>query len=413
MVNELLLFSIIAGIIFFGFGGEIFFKRTGISYYLFLILIGVVLGPVLGVFPRQPLIPVLGVFSSFTLIMILFYSGMDMRIREVIKESPRTIVQVTVYVVSSIFVIGISMHFILGWDLVQSLIFGSMVGGETASVVVIPLSRSLKLGNNTITFLTLESILNSIYSIVFYTAFVGLYKSGTPSWTAPLATIGMNFTIGITIGVILSIAWMFVLKFFRDFKYTYVLTLGLLLTTYAVTEVLHGSGLVAVLIFGLFLGSSKSVLARFRQRFDVIDLKNQFYKFQGEISFLMETFFFVFLGLVFVIKPSEVLSNLLFGLLILGILMTFRFIATRLSTKNSILHADRYAIFLICAQGVVPATLSISALSDGIPLANTFISLAVYVIILTNIVTTVGLMMIVRKNRNGDGQKTDEVTPSQ
>ncbi|MDE1765046.1 MAG: cation:proton antiporter [Thaumarchaeota archaeon] len=410
MVNELLLFSIIAGIIFFGFGGEIFFKRTGISYYLFLILIGVVLGPLLGVFPRQPLIPVLGVFSSFTLIMILFYSGMDMRIREVIKESPRTLVQVTVYVVSSIFVIGISLHFILGWDLIQSLIFGSMVGGETASVVVIPLSRSLNLGNNTITFLTLESILNSIYSIVFYTAFVGLYKSGIPSWTAPLATIGMNFTIGIAIGVILSIAWMFVLKFFRDFKYTYVLTLGLLLTTYAVTEVLHGSGLVAVLIFGLFLGSSKAVLTRFRQKFDVADLKNQFYKFQGEISFLMETFFFVFLGLVFVIKPSEVLSNLVFGLFILGILMTFRFIATRLSTKNSALHADRYAIFLICAQGVVPATLSISALSDGIPLANTFVSLAVYVIILTNIVTTVGLMMLVRKNRNGNGQKTNEAT---
>ncbi|HJT09822.1 MAG TPA: cation:proton antiporter [Candidatus Nitrosotalea sp.] len=410
-MNELLLFSIIAGIIFFGFGGEIFFKRTGISYYLFLILIGVVLGPILAIFPRQPLVPVLGIFSSFTLIMILFYSGMDMKIREVIKGSPRTIVQVTIYVVSSIFIIGISVHFILGWDIVQSLIFGSMVGGETASVVVIPLSRSLRLGQNTVTFLTLESILNSIYSIVFYTAFVGLYKTGSSSWITPLTTIGMNFMIGITLGVVLSIAWMFMLKFFHGFKYTYVLTLGLLLTTYAITEVLHGSGLVAVLIFGLFLGSSKPVLSRLRQRFDISDLKDQFYKFQGEISFLMETFFFVFLGLVFVIKPSEILSNLLLGVLILGILMAFRFIATTLSTKNSALYNDRHTIFLICAQGVVPATLSVAALGEGIPLADTFVSLAVYVIILTNIVTTVGSIIITRKNRNSEPQPNDTIVP--
>ncbi len=411
MVNELLLFSVIAGIIFFGFGGEIFFKRTGISYYLFLILIGVVLGPILAIFPRQPLVPVLGIFSSFTLIMILFYSGMDMKIREVIKGSPRTIVQVTIYVVSSIFIIGISMHFILGWDIVQSLIFGSMVGGETASVVVIPLSRSLRLGQNTVTFLTLESILNSIYSIVFYAAFVGLYKTGTSSWVTPLTTIGMNFVIGITLGVLLSIAWMFLLKFFHGFKYTYVLTLGLLLTTYAITEVLHGSGLVAVLIFGLFLGSSKSVLSRLRQRFDISDLKDQFYKFQGEISFLMETFFFVFLGLVFVIKPSEILSNLMLGVLILGILMAFRFIATTLSTKNSTMYNDRHTIFLICAQGVVPATLSVAALGEGIPLADTFVSLAVYVIILTNIVTTVGSIIIARKNRNNEPRSNDTLEP--
>jgi cell volume regulation protein A len=398
MINEIIIFSVAAGIIFLGFGGEIFFKKTGISYYLFLILIGVILGPIFNIFPREPLIPVLGLFASFTLIMILFYSGMDMRIREVIKGSPRTIVQVTIYVVSSIFLIGISLHFIFQWDIIQSLIFGAMVGGETASVVVIPLSRSLKLGQNTITFLTLESILNSIYSIVFYEAFVSLYKTGTNNWTIPVITIGTSFSIGIMVGIGLSITWMFVLKSVRNYKYTYVLSLGLLFTTYAITELLHGSGLVAVLIFGLFLGSSQVILSRLKQRFDLVELNAQFYKFQGEISFLMETFFFVFLGLVFVIIPSKIFSNFMLGFVILGILMLFRFIATKASTRKSELSKDQLAIFLICAQGVVPATLSIAALNDGIPLASTFVSLVVYVIILTNIVTTIGSILITRKN---------------
>lgn len=399
MINEIIVFSAAAGIIFLGFAGEIFFKKTGISYYLFLISVGIVLGPVFNVFPRDPLIPVLGLFASFTLIMILFYSGMDMRIKEVIRGSPRTVVQVTIYVVSSIFLIGFSLHFILKWDLLQSLIFGSMVGGETASVVVIPLSRSLRLGQNTITFLTLESILNSIYSIVFYEAFVSLYKTGTSNWTLPLITIGTNFSIGIAVGIGLSIVWMFVLKYVRNFKYTYVLSLGLLFVTYAITEVLHGSGLVAVLIFGLFLGSSKVILSRLGQKFDLADMNEQFYKFQGEISFLMETFFFVFLGLVFVITPSTILSNLMLGLLVIGILLVFRFIATKASTIKSELRKDQLAIFIICAQGVVPATLSIAALNDGIPLANTFVSIAVYVIILSNIVTTAGSILVARKNK--------------
>ncbi|MEO9307935.1 MAG: cation:proton antiporter [Nitrososphaera sp.] len=400
MINELLVFSVVAGIIFLGFVGEIFFKKTGISYYLFLIMIGVILGPIFDVFPREPLIPVLGIFASFTLIMILFYSGMDMKIREVIKGSPRTMVQVTIYVVSSIFLIGIALHFILNWDLIQSLIFGAIVGGETASVVVIPLSRSLNLGHNTITFLTLESILNSIYSIVFYEAFVSLYKTGTNNWAVPVITIGTSFSIGILVGIVLSISWMFVLKFARNFKYTYVLTLGLLFTTYTVTEFLHGSGLVAVLIFGLFLGSSKVVLSRLRQKFDLVEMNDQFYKFQGEVSFIMETFFFVFLGLVFIIVPDAILTNVVLGLVILGILLLVRYIATKASTQKSELKKDQLAIILICAQGVVPATLSISALNDGIPLANTFVSLAVYVIILTNIVTTVGSIFIARKNKS-------------
>jgi len=399
VINEIIVFSAAAGIIFLGFAGEIFFKKTGISYYLFLISVGIVLGPVFNVFPREPLIPVLGLFASFTLIMILFYSGMDMRIKEVIRGSPRTVVQVTIYVVSSIFLIGFSLHFILKWDLLQSLIFGSMVGGETASVVVIPLSRSLRLGQNTITFLTLESILNSIYSIVFYEAFVSLYKTGTSNWTLPLITIGTSFSIGIVVGVGLSIVWMFVLRYVRNFKYTYVLSLGLLFVTYAITEVLHGSGLVAVLIFGLFMGSSKIILTRLGQKFDLADMNEQFYKFQGEISFLMETFFFVFLGLVFVITPSTILSNLMLGLLVIGILLVFRFIATKASTIKSELRKDQLAIFIICAQGVVPATLSIAALNDGIPLANTFVSIAVYVIILSNIVTTAGSILVARKNR--------------
>jgi len=398
MINEITVFVAIAVIIVLGFGGEIFFKKTGISYYLFLIFVGIMLGPIFHVFPRDSMIPVLGIFSSFTLIMILFYSGMDMKIREVIKGSSRTLVQVVIYVISSIFAIGIFGHLIFKWDLVQSLIFGSMIGGETTAAVVIPLARSLKLQEKTVTFLTLESLVNSILSIVMFAAFLNLYKTGTASWIIPLETIGLNFFVGIVLGLVLSILWLFVLKFLQNFKYTYVFTLGLLFVTYSVTQILGGSGLIAVLIFGLLIGNERSVFSFFHKKLTIGEMREHFNKFQSEMSFLMETFFFVFLGLTFLINPEEIFSNIILSLVFLGILLLFRYIATKISTRNSELSKDKKIIFVICAQGIVPATLSIVALNEGIPLANTFLNLTVYVIILTNIVTTIGTLWMTKRS---------------
>ena len=399
MINEITVFVAIAVIIFLGFSGEIFFKKTGVSYYLFLIFVGMMLGPIFHVFPRDSMIPVLGIFSSFTLIMILFYSGMDMKIRDVIMGSGRTLIQVSIYVISSIFAIGIFGHLVFKWDLIQSLIFGSMVGGETTAAVVIPLIRNLKLQEKTMTFLTLESLINSILSIVMFTTFLDLYKNGITSWTIPLETIGSNFFVGIVLGIALSISWLFVLRFLQNFKYTYVLTIGLLFATYSITQILGGSGLIAVLIFGLLIGSEKSVFLFLHQKFTISDMREQFNKFQSEMAFLMETFFFVFLGLTFLINPGEIISNILLSSTILGILLFFRYIATKISTQGSDLAKDKKIIFLICAQGIVPATLSIVALNEGLPLANTFLNLTVYVIILTNIITTAGTLWMTKRSR--------------
>ena len=400
MISNVVVFSVVAGIIFLGFGGEILFKKTGISYYLFLLLLGIIFGPVLHIFPREPLIPVLGLFSTFTLIMVLFYSGMDMRIRDVISGSHRVLTQVVIYVIASIFAVGLFGHFVLKWDLIQSLMFGCMIGGETTAAVVVPITRTLKLQEKTIVFLTLESLVNSILSIVFFVAFLDLYQHGTTSWLVPLQSIGESFSIGIALGLGFSILWLFVLRYLQGYKYMYVFTLGLLFGTYTIVNILHGSGLVAVLIFGLLIGNEKSVLRRLRQKFSISDMSEQFKKFQSEISFLMEAFFFVFLGLTFVIELRTMAYNLAIAGAFLAILMTIRYYATKISTRGSDLQKDRQTIFLICAMGIVPATLSIVGLNVGLPLANTFLNLTVYVIILTNIVTTVGVLWSSRKAKS-------------
>ncbi len=59
MMDSSLVFAVVAGIIVIGFAGEFFFKKTGIPIFIFLILIGIILGPILNLFPRASLISVL------------------------------------------------------------------------------------------------------------------------------------------------------------------------------------------------------------------------------------------------------------------------------------------------------------------------------------------------------------------
>ena len=51
----------------------------------------------------------------------------------------------------------------------------------------------------------------------------------------------------------------------------------------------------------------------------------------------------------------------------------------------------------MCAQGLTPATLAILAVSLQLPHSDTFVNIVTYIIILTNIVTTVGAILSQRE----------------
>ena len=399
MADTIFIFSLVSAIIIVGFLGELFFKRTGVPVFVFLILIGIFIGPVLNFFPRSSIVPSLGVFAELTLLMVLFYGGMDTRIGAVMRGGGRAFLQVVIYVLGSTIAIAFVVHFVLGWSLISSFIFASMVGGETTAAVVIPLSRSLRLPEVTVAFLTLESAMNSILSIVLFFAFVGAFQTGSTNWPSTLSTIAANFSVGIVLGGALSIAWVFILHRYQDRKYTYVLTLGLMFATYAISSRLGGSGELSVLVFGIVLGNY-ALLNRFLNRkFSMDVLQERLGIFQEEISFLMETLFFVFLGLAFEITTSQIAGNLLIGGGVVLILIVFRIMATTASTKGSELARDRNQIILMCAQGLTPATLAIIAVNLGLPNADYALNIVTYVILITNVIAAVGAILRMRSKK--------------
>ncbi|MCL4400942.1 cation:proton antiporter, partial [Candidatus Parvarchaeota archaeon] len=397
--NPVEIFSIVAAIILIGFAGDQFFRRTGVPSFLFLILAGIIIGPILGIFSPTMLLPALGTISILTLTMVLFSGGIYINIRALLRNGGRIFTQVILYVILSMIIIAFFAHSVLGWDWTQALIFGSIVGGETTAAVMVPLARRLPLVEDVRVFLTVESALNSILTVIFFITFVGLYQSGGVSLSNAVSSIASNLSIGIVIGLALSLIWIYLLNAIKKYKYTYVLTLGLLFLTYSVSSSLGGSGLLAVLIFGIVLGNHGFIGEIIHKVFKMSTLEKRLAEFQEEISFLLETFFFVFLGLIFSIALSSLLFGLIIGSAIVIILLASRAFATTISTFRSRLAYNKKTIFLLCAQGLTPATLAILALSYNIPLANTFVELVTYIIIITNIVTTVGSYLAFNSNK--------------
>lgn len=215
MLDAPVVFAVIAAILIIGFLGDLFFKKTGVPFFIFLILIGIILGPILNVFPREPLLPALALFAELTLLMVLFYGGLDTRFDAALKGGGRAFIQVSIYVLASTTIIGLLVNLFLRWDILQSFIFASMVGGETTVAVVIPLSRSLNFKEVTVAFLTLETAMNTIFSIVLFFTFVGAYTTGVSNWLAALTTIAEDFGVGIALGALLGIAWVYILHFLQ------------------------------------------------------------------------------------------------------------------------------------------------------------------------------------------------------
>jgi len=383
-------------IIFLGYIGEQIFKKTHIPSFLFLVLAGFILGPVLKVLQPASLIPLLGILAEVTLMMVIFHGGMDLKARTLLKDGWRPFVQVAVYVSISIILVTIMGYFLLHFSIVIALIFGSIVGGETTTVVIIPLSRELDIKEKSVMFLTFEAALNSIVLVILFLTFVGLYQSGTASVYSTIDSIISTFSIGIFIGLILSIIWIYLLNFLKNQKYTYVLTLGLLFLTFGLTQKAGGSGYLAVIIFGIVFGNHKFISELFRKKIKMDQLEKKIFDLQSEITFILKTFFFVFLGLILSLSFSSLLFGLEFGAVILGVLLIARTIAVYISTHGSDMIKDRVPIFISLAQGLTPATLAILALEDKIPQASTFLILVTYVIIFTNVVTTVGAFVSLR-----------------
>ena len=396
MDPAIIAFLVAAIIIILGFLGEEFFNRTSIPDSILLLLFGVLLGPVFQLFAHEELLAITPYFAALALIIILFDGGLNMDIREAVKNSPRALILAIIGWILNVLVTAALTKTLLGWRLLDGLLLGSIVGGGS-SIRVIALIRKLKVTEKIETVLSLESILTDVLCTVGAFTAINILLSGEVSIQAALGSVGIAFGVGILVGLGFGVAWLIILERIKGKPNAYMLTLAMLFLTYVVATNLNGNGALSALFFGLIIGNSRPIAKQLKFR-TTISIDNNVRDFHSQISFLIRSFFFVFTGLLFSFSSY---FSVIFGLLLSVTFLGIRFVVVKLAAVKSELHEYENLMTIMFPRGLAAAVLASLPLTMLGSSYQIFPEIAFIVIITTIMITTVGVAAIKkRKSRS-------------
>ena len=234
------------------------FSRTKIPDVLFLIIIGIGVGPLLGLTSPAFFGAVGPVFTIITLIIILFESGLTLKLASLRSafRGAMTLAPLTFFVTMGI-VAGFTLWF-TDLGIIPAFILGAIVG-STSEAVIIPLVRQLRTKEDTLTLLSVESTLNDVLSIVITVTLVEAYVIGKFEVASVSGDLIASFLVAIIFGVIGAFIWSTVLNRIHAIKNAMFTTPAFVFVIYGIVETLGFSGAIAALAFGITLGNIESI----------------------------------------------------------------------------------------------------------------------------------------------------------
>jgi potassium/hydrogen antiporter len=396
MVNTLLFLLLMSGIFLLGFFGNIFFKKTKISDILILIFVGMLLGPIFHLIPInivELLKSFTPIFAAVALIILLFDGGLCLNFTKVVNEIKNSFIFTILIFLFTAGISGVFLHYVFGVEWIFGFLAGSIIGG-TSSAIVIPLVTRSSAGEKTRIILTLESAMTDVFCVVATITIAGLIVSQSINATNIAQGIFSAFAIATVIGLVGGLIWIKVLRDYTETKdFDYLLTLAFLFLLYVATEYLNGNGAFCALIFGLVLGNASTILKAFKMK--EFTMEKSMSHFQTEISLLIKTFFFVYLGIIIDLTIIS-LETILISLGLIVVLIIVRILAAKLLFSKSLNKTDQNIISALHARGLAAAVLATYPISIGIinDFTNKLVAVVFLVILITNITTTIYLFLV-------------------
>ena len=281
-------------VIFLGVAGEAFFKKTGIPDVAFLMILGVIIGPVLGLIQPDTVIQVVPYFAALALIIIMFDGGLNLHIKHVVQTAHFSTTLAFLGFIVSVLIISLAAHYILEWTLLESVLLGSIVGGSS-SAIVFGLVRNVKISEETRSMLSFESALTDILATIIAFILFEAVLAGQFDISTLEETLGKAIVVGLVLGFGVGIPWMYVSSKLGNAQHAYMLTLGILFVLFFLANTYGESGALTALIFGLMIGNKKYLSKVLKFKLPKIETDDPTH---NQLTFLVRSFFFVFVGLM-------------------------------------------------------------------------------------------------------------------
>jgi NhaP-type Na+/H+ or K+/H+ antiporter len=244
-----------------GVGSQWIAWRLRMPAIVLMLVAGILIGPVLGIFdPARDIGPLMGPMISIAVAIILFEGGLSLNFHTL--QDAVGGVRRLVYIGAPLgwLMSALSLHYVAGLSWSSSAVFGGIMI-VTGPTVIAPLLRTARLSRRPATLLQWEAILNdpigALAAVLAFEVVIALNTATTASEAMLELFIGaaVATAAGVAAGIGLSRA------FKRGWVPEYMkvpVLFALLLGVFAASDaVLHESGLLAVTIMGIVIANSK------------------------------------------------------------------------------------------------------------------------------------------------------------
>jgi len=326
--------------------------------------------------------------GTLALIVVLLEAGFKLSLTEVITRLPEAGGFAVASFALSALAATAALHYVFGWQLLYALFTGVILGGYSSNVVL-PIISKLSASAAARTLVSLESVINDVFCIVFAFIVLGVMgSSGSPDLAQAGKNLASAFTTAIVIGVIAGVFWMKVLRTFQKNKpLAYVVTLALAFILYAFAEAAGGNGAIAVLVFGLALGNGQRLAEAFKWQGDYA-IATPMKDVQTAVVFFVNTFFFVYLGLLFDFKTFNELAILVTAAVLVALYAGRAIAVYALTRVNAALKDQSRYLMWFAPRGLAAAVLAFLPASQGKSIPG-LVETAFLAILATNIIAAI------------------------
>ena len=184
--------------------------------------------------------------------LILFEGGLDLDLEQIIQRFGFAFLLAAGAFFISAFLIAVVYKVLTHSSWIHGLLLGATLGC-VSSAVILPVASMLNIPDNVKTTIHLEAALSDMLGVVMTLVLIRLAPMAAfDAGHAFNAVIGA-FTTAIVGAVAFGMLWLWVLSRLKESPFSYMMTLAAVFVLYGFTELVHGSGPMAALTFGVVL----------------------------------------------------------------------------------------------------------------------------------------------------------------
>jgi len=400
MQNIALVIAVVGGLIFLAHLFLHIFSRTRVPDVLLLIVVGIILGPASNLVSTESFGLVGPVFVTVTLIVILFEGGIALKLSALKSALSKAVKLALTSFFLTMIVVGVTAHLLLSLEWIPSLIVGS-IAASTSEAIIIPLINQLKTSEKMHALLSVESSINDVLSVAVTLALIGAYQLGDINFGIITGDLIASFLVAIVFGFGGAFLWSLILRRIHTMKNAMFTTVAIVFALFGLVETLGFSGAIAALAFGITIGNIESIkLPRLGKPLagEPVGLSETERAFFTEASFLLKTFFFIYLGISLQFSST--------GIILIGILITFiafalRIPAVKIAVGRSVSTKEATLMSVMIPKGLAAAVLASIPAQVGI-IGGELIRDVTYMVILISIVATSVMIPLLERTRVSD-----------